>query len=132
MLPVMLVSFTGAKLHFHVCGHSGKMYAGIQFTDYDHDESADDCCSSKDESSCEGVCSAEKKHSTCCIDLKKEITTDQDYNFSSNTFKSEIPEITLAVFHVAELQTQEQITIPSLRTPVYPPPPHSSKIQLLL
>jgi hypothetical protein len=135
LLPVMLISFTGAEFHFHICGHTGKFYTDIHFTDSHHSHELQSCCEIEEtENCCPGTCSVENEyHASCCIDLKKEIKTDENYNFSNHTFKSEIHGHALAEFYTsAEPKLPFSNRNFTEHNPVYLSPPHSSKVQLLL
>jgi hypothetical protein len=130
----MLVSFTGAELHFHKCGHTGKFYTDIHFTETDpHKNHVNSCCTDQKESCCAESCSKELNHDTCCTDLTKEINTDKDYNFSNHSFKTEIHELVLSQhYKMTETELSDQNEGYADKIPFYISPPHSSKIELLL
>lgn len=134
LLPVMLLSFTGAELHFHKCGHTGKFYTDVHFIDTDFQRDHTACCSTDHKETCFAEsCTKEVNHDTCCTDLTKEVKTDKNYNFSNYSFKSEIQELILAEYYKSNVkEISDQIEVYIDKTPLYISPPHSSKIQLLL
>ena len=105
ILPAMILSFTGASFHFHICADSGKIFSHIHLPEHQpdnrdgscccgHEQESNKCCDSEPLSS--GEC--ENDNSDCCFSIEKEIETDSEYNISTHRYNPEPVEIT-SLFH---------------------------------
>jgi hypothetical protein len=138
LLPVMLLSFTGASLHVHFCGHTGRIYANIYYANLAHDSFNNECCHQHEN---ERQCSADscekndlQQDDSCCFDLQNEFTTDKNFSPSSHSPKISITAIDLtgnASTGKSDKASQTFICLPEFRTNRIPPPLQSMTVLIL-
>jgi len=101
LIPVMFISFTGARLHLHKCGTTGELYSDVHFARFNHDHFSEYCSMedlSSSHSCCEKSCENEQEGvNTCCLDLQKEIETDENFISSTFTYRADPVHIELSI-----------------------------------
>lgn len=99
LLPVMFISFTGAKVHIHFCKDTGNFYSDIHLPDYKNDSENHSFCNEEsvmNETCCMDTCTENNDpYETCCIDIQQERITDENYKSSVFSIKINIAEIEL-------------------------------------
>ena len=137
LVPIMLLSFTGASLHLHICRHTGKIYADVNF-DPSPSTQAKTCCHESDAqtSCCSGSCKIENNlnQDSCCVDLQKEINTDKDYSPSYNTSKISPADLDITEFRSFGWTAHALNAVsfpPDFRIAWFPPPCQSRTVLIL-
>lgn len=151
ILPVMILSFTGASFHLHVCSQTGDVYSDIHLIKHQNEKQDPACCFDNDtdnegkQNRCSGEdkeqnhyseVSCSKKQGTdhaCCFDLEKKFETDNDYKYSHYNYRlvpAEVISILPELTDKEVLQLKEKIYFDS-NSCISPPKLHSSVVLLL-
>ena len=101
LIPVIVFSLSGFKLHFHYCSLQDKIFTHFHVVT-DHHVNHSDCLEKDVSQSC---CSPEnKKHEAdivsdhvCCRDIISEVTTDNNYKFEKHSIVIHPAEIELKI-----------------------------------
>jgi hypothetical protein len=138
LLPLMLLSFSGASLRVHICNHTGAVYTDVYFAEIPHDLHTKDCCHPRDHGyhCCGSSCKmpGEEHKETCCVDLQKKIETDENYISSSTTIKIVPTALDIAGIMPSGISGYEksaEICPPNFKT-AWLPPPFQSRTVLIL
>ena len=84
LVPVMVISLSGLKMHFHYCSSEGRLFT--HFHSATSDNPGFQCCNSNNiHESCCADDHVSDNHS-CCLDIISRIITDKDYTGKYNHF----------------------------------------------
>ena len=138
LLPVMLLSFTGASLHVHFCGHTGRIYTDVHFANLVYDSYYKASCHQNgNEMQCSsGFCETNdsQQDEPCCFDLQNEFTTDKNFSPSSHSPKISLTAIDLTgntSTGTSGIASQKFSCLPEFRTNWTPPPLQSMTVLIL-
>jgi hypothetical protein len=95
--PILLGSFTGVEVHFHLCKETGKVYSDIHLAGSGH-KMEEPCCCMDDHGEppacADAACtSSHGTDESCCVDIQQEIVTDDTFKTSGFAFKVMITEL---------------------------------------
>ncbi len=148
----MILSFTGANLHVHICSNTADGFSDIYLLNSKCEQQESDCCPGKSvENNKDLACCSEnhldnkncndsnhfKNHEnsqTCfCFDVGKDIKTDENFKFSHHTYRLDNVKIISLFTWTSDneiLLPKEQLYL--LTTSYLSPPKLHSSIELLL
>ncbi len=147
----MILSFTGASLHVHICSITGDVYSDIHLIKHQNEKHDPACCfgNDKDSEGEQNCCSGENREQNnysgvgcskkqgpdhaCCFDFEKKIETDNDYKYSHYNYRLIPAEVISFLPELSDnevLQFRDNVYFDS-NSFVSPPNLHSSVVLLL-